>query len=75
VYAVVVHYDFAKSFMHRVMENKPDKQLMVIYAPHKEGFIEKKLVERLNEERYVVITNMRGRLLNDIFVSLMTAKF
>ena len=48
---------------------------MIIYAPQSEGFIDESVVNILNLQRNTIIVNLRGRLLNDTLVSMMTTSF
>jgi len=45
---------------------------LIVYAPQSEGFIDKPMMERISNERNAIVVNLRGRLLNDILVSMIT---
>jgi len=49
-----------------------DKTALIVYAPQELGFISKEAMEKLNNKRNVMVTNFRGRLLNDITTSIIT---
>ena len=47
---------------------------LVVYAPQENGRIADESMTKLNAHHNVTITNFRGRLLNDVFVSMITTK-
>jgi len=52
-----------------------DKTALIIYAPQELGFISKESMAKLNQKRNVMVTNFRGRLLNDITTSIITTSY
>ena len=58
-----------------ILQKKKDKTPLVIYAPQDKGKIDQKQLEKINQHRNVIVVNFRGRLINDILVSLMTTGF
>ena len=58
-----------------ILRNKKDNVPLIIYAPQDKGRIESEDLETINQHRNVIIVNFRGRLINDILVSLMTTGF
>lgn len=58
-----------------ILSAKKDNTALVVYAPQDLGFIPQDKMKKLNSERNVMVTNFRGRLLNDIVVSLMTTSY
>ncbi len=71
----IVHYDSYAEEMDAIIGMKKDTDVMIIYAPQKEGFIEKTVMEKINSERNSIVVNVRGRLLNDALVSMITTGF
>lgn len=55
-----------------ILDCKGDKTALIVYAPQQLGFIPKDKMTDLGEHRNVAVTNFRGRLLNDIVVSIIT---
>ena len=66
--------DFKEDYK-QVLSKKTDSDALIVYAPQEEGFIEKEAVNELNRHRNVTITNFRGRLINDVFVSMITSGY
>jgi hypothetical protein len=68
----ILHWkDYGES-IDQILSLKKDKTALVVYAPQHEGRIDDESLKKINNQRNAVIVNFRGRLLNDIFVSLMT---
>ncbi len=58
-----------------ILRAAKDNTALVIYAPKGPGSIPTNVFEKLNSKRNVMLSNFRGRLLNDIIVSLMTTGY
>jgi len=58
-----------------ILKSKKDAHALIVYAPQELGFIPKEQMSVLSSHRYVTITNFRGRLLNDIVVSMITTSY
>lgn len=58
-----------------ILSQKRDKIPLIIYAPQALGFIPKNKMVQLNQQRNTTVTNFRGRLLNDIMISLITGSY
>lgn len=71
----IVHYLSYKDNIEEIINLKNDSDAMIIYAPQSEGFIDESVVNILNLQRNTIIVNLRGRLLNDTLVSMMTTSF
>lgn len=71
----LIHYSNCKNDIDEIISLKNDSDAMVVYSPQDEGFIDKEVLSRLNAQRNTVIVNFRGRLLNDIMVSMITTSF
>jgi hypothetical protein len=59
--------------LEEVLRRKGERAALVIYAPP--GTIPPEQLKRIDGERHAVVANFRGRLLNDIVVSLITTTF
>jgi len=55
-----------------ILNAKKDHTALVVYAPQELGFIPPDKLKELNGKRNTIVVNFRGRLLNDIVVSLIT---
>lgn len=64
-----------KSDIENILIKKGDETVLIVYAPQESGFIPKNQMSELTEERNVMVTNFRGRLLNDIVVSMITTSY
>ena len=58
-----------------ILQNKKDGHALIVYAPQESGFIPKEQMSDLSSRRNVMVTNFRGRLLNDIVVSMITTSY
>ena len=72
---ILVHWEPFKSYIDRILEIKKDSDALIIYAPQKEGFIEKEDMDKISSRRHTIIVNFRGRLLNDIYTSMITTSY
>lgn len=72
---LLVHWKCFAAEIDQILNIKDDTDALVIYAPQHEGFIDKPVLEKINKERNCIIVNFRGRLLNDILVSMITTSF
>jgi len=70
VYLVYWH-DWINDILE-IINQKPDKYAMVIYAPYDKGEIPDEQMKVLDGKRHTTVTNFRGRLLNDIVTAMIT---
>lgn len=70
----LVHWSDWKTQLDKIVDQKKDGTALIVYAPQEEGFLPKEQMTLLNE-RNVMLTNFRGRLLNDIVVSMITTGY
>jgi len=71
----LVHWRSFESEIDDILRIKKDSTALIIYAPQSEGFIDKAVLEKINRERNSIVVNLRGRLLNDILVSMITTGY
>jgi hypothetical protein len=71
----LVHWEPFKSEIDQILNMKKDSDALIIYAPQKEGFIDPCDMARLTSQRHTIVVNLRGRLLNDIFTSMITTSY
>jgi hypothetical protein len=72
----LVHWKSFAADIDAILSLKKDAAALIVYAPQAEGFIsDKGVLARINEARNATIVNFRGRLLNDVLVSLLTTGY
>ncbi len=71
----LVHWKSFESELEKILAMKKNSTALIVYAPQSEGFIEKASMERINNERNSIVVNLRGRLLNDVLVSMITTGY
>ena len=71
----LVHWPDWQHDLPQIIAHKSDKTALVIYAPQGQGFVPPETMGLLEQHRNVVLANLRGRLLNDIVVSLITSAY
>ena len=73
VYLVFWH-DWA-DHIDEILRQKSDQCALVVYAPYDLGKIPDEQMKKLDGKRHTAVTNFRGRLLNDIVVSMITTSY
>lgn len=71
----LVHWSKYKNNINDILTMKKDSTALVIYSPQNEGMIDSESLNLINSHRNSIIVNFRGRLINDIFVSLITTVY
>lgn len=71
----LVHWNKYKDKIDDILRLKKDSTALVVYAPQNEGFIEPEKMNLINSHRNSIVVNFRGRLINDILVSLITTVY
>ncbi|KCZ98438.1 hypothetical protein HPO_09505 [Hyphomonas polymorpha PS728] len=71
----VVYWAAWKDHIDDIIRLKKDSTALLIYAPQVDGYIPKEAIEKLELERNVVISNFRGRMLNDLIVAMMATAY
>ena len=71
----IIHYKFCKNEIDEILKMKKDSYAMIVYAPQDEGRIDEDMLKKINYERNSVVVNFRGRLLNDVLISMVTTSF
>ncbi|HXR65450.1 MAG TPA: hypothetical protein VN729_05990 [Ktedonobacteraceae bacterium] len=59
----------------QILNAKKNGTALVVYAPHELGQIPRDKMDELNGKLNVMVANFRGRLLNDMLISLMTTSY
>ena len=71
----VVYWPDWTENVEEILGQKRDSAALIVYAPQDMGSISKETLAILNKKRNVVVCNFRGRLLNDIVVSMITTSY
>ena len=68
--------------IRKILTQKTKKTALILYAPHvidpatgKPKIVPKEIMSELNEKLNITLVNFRGRLLNDILVSMITKSY
>ncbi|HEB63230.1 MAG TPA: hypothetical protein ENJ07_01980 [Gammaproteobacteria bacterium] len=72
---MLVHYKPFEGYMKEIIDLKDDADALIVYAPRNEGNIDDEWLDKINSERNAIVVNFRGRLLNDILVSMVTTSY
>ena len=71
----LVHWIDWKDRVKEILDHKMDGIAVIVYAPQEHGFIPPEDMKLLNSKRNVIVTNFRGRLLNDLVTSMITTSY
>lgn len=71
----LVHWGEYKDKINEVINIKKISTPLIIYSPQGVDKIDQTSLEKINNEPNSVIVNFRGRLLNDIFTSVITTSY
>jgi hypothetical protein len=71
----LVYWPDWKDDMEKILNRKKDETALIVYAPQEHGPIPGPVMHMLEKHRNVVVNNFRGRLLNDIVVSMITTGY
>ncbi len=71
----LVHWKSFEGKIEEILGIKEDSTALIVYAPQNEGFIDKTIMEKISQERNSIVVNLRGRLLNDVLVSMITTGY
>lgn len=71
----LVHWPDWNDDIEKIVCRKKDKTALIVYAPQELGQIPAPTMHMIERQRNVVVNNFRGRLLNDIVVSMITTGY
>ena len=71
----LVHWKDYLDKIDEILAIKKDSAALVVYAPQSEGRIPEDKMEKINSQRNTIVVSFRGRLLNDILISLITTSY
>jgi len=72
---LIFWHDWGGKDIDEILDKKTDKTALVIYAPQDKGIIPKDSFKKISLKRNVSVTNLRGRLLSDVIMSLITTSY
>ena len=72
---LLMHWKAYEDKCDDILRIKKDSDALIIYAPHGEGTIDTETLRKINSRRNAIVVNFRGRLLNDILVSMITTSY
>lgn len=58
-----------------ILRKKTDGTALIVYAPISNGRVPDEISSKINSHRNSILTNFRGRLLNDIVASMITTSY
>ena len=67
--------DWSPEEFAEILKRKNDGTAFIVYAPQDRGFIPAESMKLLNNHRNVMVSNFRGRLLNDVVTSMITTSY
>ncbi len=71
----LVHWKCFEAEIDDILRMKKDSTALIVYAPQSEGFIDQASLGKINQERNSIVVNLRGRLLNDVLLSMITTGY
>lgn len=73
----LIHYpDWSEGpALAEIMRHKADATALIVYAPQGAGRVSPEFLDTLERQRHAVLCNFRGRLLNDLVVSMITTGY
>ncbi len=71
----LVHWGEYKNKIDEIINIKKTSTPLIVYSPQGTDKIDQANLEKINNEPNSVIVNFRGRLLNDIFTSVITTSY
>lgn len=74
VYLMLWH-DWSQDDIKEILWQKPDRCALVVYAPYDKGPVPREQMVELDGKRNTTVTNFRGRLLNDVVLSMITTSY
>lgn len=76
---LVVHYQsFNESEMELIIANKGHKAGLIVYFPEfnpPHNVVPANIMKLINNEPHSILVNMRGRLINDVLVTLLSTSY
>lgn len=59
----------------KILQKKTDGTALIVYSPISNGPLPNDISSKINSHRNSILTNFRGRLLNDIVASMITTSY
>lgn len=70
----IAYYPECADSMLDIINNKNSKHGLIVYAPQSQGRLSSEVLEVLTDQRNTLLVNFRGRLLNDVLISMITIR-
>lgn len=71
----LAYWPDCENYIDQILAKKVDDTALIIYAPTELGRVSNEDMAKINQHRNVVLVNFRGRLINDIVVSMITTSY
>lgn len=72
---LLMHWKDFEHSLDDILSVKKDHMALIVYAPTEEERISEETMAKIARHRNSIVVNFRGRLLNDILVSLITVSY
>lgn len=72
---LLVHWAACSEFIDEILEIKRASDALIVYAPKHEKELSLQDMEKITNQPNSILVNFRGRLLNDILVSMITTSY
>jgi hypothetical protein len=71
----LVHWKSFKQHIGDIKSVKKHSDALIIYAPREEGSLTPQEMNEMNSEQNTILVNFRGRLLNDVIVTMIATGY
>jgi hypothetical protein len=71
----VIHWPDFEQAIDRIIAQKRDTTALILYAPPGGGRVPEHIMAKINNVRNSTVVNIRGRLMNDIVLSMITTSY
>lgn len=71
---MLIDYNDFKNELELILNKKKRNNSLIIYCPYDYGRIDDDIMNNIDKTPYSIVTNFRGRLINDIFISMLVKK-
>jgi len=69
------YWSFNEDQVSTILLNKRKSAGLVVYSPMGKGRIPDEISSKINDEPFTTLVNMRGRLVNDLLITLMSTSY
>lgn len=71
----VIHWPDYENSIEKIIAKKRDTTALVLYVPPNSGRVPDDIMAKVNDVRNATVVNIRGRLMNDIVLSMITTSY